>query len=502
MNIIQSIHDKRLFRPLFKDLSTWAAWLVILKATFALDMTEDELEVFYQLAGNRRPPDKPVKTLVVVAGRRSGKSFVLSLLTVFLGLFYSYRKHLTVGERAKIVLTAADKPQAKVDFNYCHGILHSSPVFEQYVVKSLSDRIELSTQVDIEVKAADYRSIRGPAFAAVLCDEISFWPSDPHSARPDMEFLEAVEPGMLTIPNSMLVIGSSPYARRGALWHYHENFYGQSSDEVLVIQAPSILLNPTLDQAYIERKIAASVAARSEYLATWREDIESFLSYDAIQAVVGPHAELVPDIHTAYKAAVDVSGGRHDSFALSIAHHTGEKVVVDLVKCWQPPLDPLTVVKEIAEVCERFRITSITGDRYAAEWSKTAFESEGMFYKTADLAKSDLYLNLEPVINTQNIILPNNERLIVELQNLERRTGRNKDVVDHPPHRGATDDSANSVALVAYELRGQPITDARVDVLKSSSALEMESWPGAQDRNYSDFIYALTDRRLNKHGDW
>jgi hypothetical protein len=432
-------------------------------------MSPEDIAIFHQLAGDRQPPGKPVKTLVIIAGRRSGKSFMTALLANYLGLFYDYRKYLSVGERGVIAVTAADKVQARVIFNYAHGILRSSPILAQYVVNSTKDTIELSTHVDIQIRAADYRSIRGPTYVAGLCDEVASWPSDPHSARPDMEFIEAIEPGMLTIPNSMLVLISSPYARRGALWHYYEHFYSQESDECLVIQAPSILLNPTLDRKYIDKKIAASVAARSEYLGTWREDIESFLSYEAIQAVIGGHSELLPEDYTTYRAAVDVSGGRHDAFALSIGHHDGERIVVDKVRFWDPPLNPLEVVGEIVEVCKPYGITSIVGDKYAAEWSSTAFEKAGLHYRAAPLVKSDLYLNLEPVINTQKIVLPNNERLVVELRNLERRRGRTRDIVDHPPQRGATDDVANTTALVAFELKDKAVGEGKVHISLSTT---------------------------------
>ena len=36
MMIIDSINDAHLFRPLFKTLDSWRAWLVVLKAIFAL----------------------------------------------------------------------------------------------------------------------------------------------------------------------------------------------------------------------------------------------------------------------------------------------------------------------------------------------------------------------------------------------------------------------------------------------------------------------------------
>jgi hypothetical protein len=38
-----------------------------------------------------------------------------------------------------------------------------------------------------------------------LCDEIAFWPTDENSADPDYEIINALKPGMATIPGAMLL---------------------------------------------------------------------------------------------------------------------------------------------------------------------------------------------------------------------------------------------------------------------------------------------------------
>jgi hypothetical protein len=59
MNIITAIHDKHLFRKFFKDLDTWRAWQVFLKATFALPMDQEDLTLYRTCTGRQNPPDKP-----------------------------------------------------------------------------------------------------------------------------------------------------------------------------------------------------------------------------------------------------------------------------------------------------------------------------------------------------------------------------------------------------------------------------------------------------------
>src|SRR5690348_1871879 len=67
------------------------------------------------------------------------------------------------------------------------------------------------------------------------------------------------------------------------------------------------------------------------------------------------------------------------------------------------------------------------------------------YYEPAEKPKSELYRDLLPLINSGAVDLLENERLVVPLTQLERRTARGgKDSIDHTP--GAHDDLANAVA--------------------------------------------------------
>src|SRR5262249_25968211 len=62
-------------------------------------------------------------------------------------------------------------------------------------------------------------------------------------------------------------------------------------------------------------------------------------------------------------------------------------------------------------------------------------------------SKSDLYLNLLPILNSRRVDLLDHPKLVNQLCSLERRTSRaGRDSIDHPP--SAHDDVANAVAGV------------------------------------------------------
>ena len=62
MNIIEAIENEQLFKPCFKpSLDSWQSWITLLKAIFALKLTETELSLYRKCTGRETAPDKPIR---------------------------------------------------------------------------------------------------------------------------------------------------------------------------------------------------------------------------------------------------------------------------------------------------------------------------------------------------------------------------------------------------------------------------------------------------------
>jgi hypothetical protein len=243
---------------------------------------------------------------------------------------------------------------------------------------------------------------------------------------------------------------SSPYARRGALWEAYRHHYGQDGNPVLVWQANTATMNPSVDPQVIKDAYAADEAsARAEYGAEFRSDIESFVSRESVEACVVPgRHELPPDAETGmfatrYRCFVDPSGGSSDSFTAAVAHRKGDMVILDSVVEVRAPFNPRAAVEEIATVLREYRITKVTGDRYGGEFPRSLFKEQGIAYELSALNKSELYSEFLPMLNSKRGELLDNPRLIAQLLGLERRTSRmGRDSIDHAP--GGHDDVVNA----------------------------------------------------------
>ncbi len=112
-----------------------------------------------------------------------------------------------------------------------------------------------------------------------------------------------------------------------------------------------------------------------------------------------------------------------------------------------PPFSPEGVVAEFVDLLKSYRISKVTGDRYAGEWPREAFRKHGIKYEPSAEAKGAIYRDFLPLINSGKVRLLANKRLVSQLVGLERNTARGgRDSIDHA--RGGHDDIANAVAGV------------------------------------------------------
>ncbi|HUA81240.1 MAG TPA: hypothetical protein VL997_12760 [Dyella sp.] len=444
LNIIDALDDPDYFGPLFAR-DTWACWRVFLKALFGLGgtMTGAERELFQHHTGRHEPPTQPFAEAALVIGRRGGKSRMLALIAVFLATFRDYDEYIAPGEIPTIAIIAADRKQARVILHYCRGLLQSVALLAPLLVDEMVESLKLKSGVVIEVHSGRISSPRGRTMIAVLGDEIAFWRTDDDASNPDTEVIAAVRPALATIPGSMLLIASSPYAKRGVLYSTFRRHWGHDGSRTLVWRGKSLEMNPSLDPAIVEAaREEDPAAAASEYDAEFRDDIAQFVPREVIDACTVPdRRELLPASKVNYFAAVDPSGGSSDSMTLGIAHEEGGATVLDAIREVRPPFSPEAVVADFAALLKSYRIRTVVGDRYGGEWCREPFRGHGIEYQLAELSASEIFRDALPLLTSGNAQLLDLPRLSNQLAALERRTSRSgRDLISHPP--GGHDDIA------------------------------------------------------------
>jgi hypothetical protein len=140
----------------------------------------------------------------------------MAVLAAYLAACVDHRESLAPGERGVIPLLAATVQQAASAFAFIEGIFAVAPNLKDLVDGATSDTLSLTTGVDIQVRPASFRTIRGIAAIAAIADELAFWRCE-DSANPDKEILKALRPSLATTGGPLIAI-SSPHAKRGELY--------------------------------------------------------------------------------------------------------------------------------------------------------------------------------------------------------------------------------------------------------------------------------------------
>ncbi|WP_442510564.1 hypothetical protein SH528x_002189 [Novipirellula sp. SH528] len=451
MNITKAIKDKNLLQPFFGDVQTWRPWLTALRAVYGLPVRATASRRLVQYATGRSAdslPEDGFSTALFLTGRRSGKSRIAATIAAYEAVLAGHAAKLSKGEKGVVPVVAPTKAQGRIVRDYTRAIFEL-PLFRTALVREADGGFELRGGVRIEIMAGDFRTVRGYTLLAAIVDEACFFGYEADAKMNDTELVRALKPSLATVDGKLICI-SSPYARKGWCYQQHKRHHGNETAKTLVWNVPSRTMNPTLPQRIVDEAMAEDMqAAKSEYLAEFRDDVADYIPREVVEAVVARGMpQRMPRPYIDYVGFADLSGGRLDDAALAIAHRDGRRVVVDYARRWRPPFAPDRVIAEMAEELKGYNVRAVTGDNYAAEFVAGAFTNNDIRYERADKPKSILYAELLPRLCSQEIELPDCEIMVDQLASLERRTrAGGRDVIDHPP--GGHDDLANAVAGVA-----------------------------------------------------
>ena len=458
MNIVECLSDPCLLGglPQFRDLSTWGNWLVFLRAVYGLSMSDGDRDAFRQFTGRTTPRPGGYPEAAAIVGVQSGKSQIAGVMAAF--------GAITGPEGTHSLLVAQDHRSAlRTLFRYAQQPFESLPIFANEVVRQVADSLELRNGVSLSAYPCRPSAIRGLRAAVAVVDELAFFVTT--EGRPvDQEMLRAAR-GRLATTGGKLVVLSSPYAAAGALYDVHRRHYGRDDSPVLVWQASAPAMNPTLPEDYLRRMAEDDPEAyRSEVLGEFRQGVTSFLDADTIAASVEDGVRERPRMAgVAYVSFDDpASGSGSDSWTKGITHREGERIVLDVLRTWRPPFNPGGVIAESAALSRAYGLRSTTGDRFAAGFVLEGFRTHGVNYVPSTMDRSELYLELLPLMNAYRVRLLDLPDLLRELRGLERRRGTaGRDRIDHRP--GQHDDRANAAAGAVVLAAGRdPARDARL----------------------------------------
>ncbi len=491
---------------------------------------------------------KERRELILVLGRRSGKSELSSIFAAYelykllhRGFPQQYYGMPSASE-IRVLTVANDKEQAGIVFGNMQGHLDSVDYFKDSVANATQTFLKFRTAHDKKkfgpegkaslsatFKSSIAKGLRGRGIICAILDEIAFFvdngkssaervyraltpslaqfaPKDPKNRQRPITLSDGTE----AASEGRMILISSPDAKDGFFFRQYQKAMSKDkgSENMLVIQAPTWEVNPTLPKTYYEVEFHKDpVAFMTEHGAEFSDRVRGWIQdarelLDCVDADMRPTVRGIPkEIHF---AGVDF-GIVKDGTAINLTRIRDGRIDMAYHETWyagknwrevNPHLEsPLTEyaltlqnrkrldIEEIANwflaLSKRFYIHKGVFDQWAGVVFEQIMQKKGLhqfemrnffgadssaMYNTLHLYMLNRTLRLYdwPIRGTNEDGKPKvHSPLITEMLELQATSGgKNIIIVEAPRIEGKHDDSsdafARSVMLASEYIRDNP----------------------------------------------
>lgn len=443
--IIEYLEDPNLGGQFIRDQKTIRVQKVFLRALYALPPEPGDLELLKHHAGLTKWPSKPYKEATLISGARGRKTETAGDILTYASVFSVPPR--SPGEQIHYIVVSPTRKQSGLCKSYVSARFNQNPLFRSFVSHETREHLYLTNGAVISVLSSDYKTLQGFTADVGVVDEAAYMDSE--GSRPLIEVIRTLKARLISTDGTLIKI-TTPYGKFGPVFDDFKKYWGVDGAPVLVFKGTSLEMNPILKSELIEQALQDDYeGAKSLYLAEFRDDRETYVSLEVVEACVVPgRYELPPISGERYRAFCDPAGGSgKDSMTLAIGHSQDDGTkVLDALREVKPPFSPDETVEDFSKLLKAYGLYRIQGDRYGGDWPAERFRAYGIEYEVSPKVKSNLYKEMLPDLNAGWVELLDNERLVNQIVSLERRISRGgRSTIDHPVGN-KHDDLSNAVA--------------------------------------------------------
>lgn len=338
------------------------------------EFTEVEyLEYLYnQGRCNIKEQDSDRRTLILPIGRRSGKSTLSAMIAAY-ETYKLLKKHnpqsyygTPEGSAIQICSIATSKDQAAILYKEVRRHFNNCDFFGQYMEAETQTQATFHTPHDLDtntkpsVRITFYSSvakgIRGSANIVAIMDEVAFFNTSGQASAsevyqalsPSLAQFSPKDPNDSSVPigdsEGRMILISSPYAKQGLFYEQYEMALsgGPGSKDLLMIQAPTWEVNPTIPRDYYEKEYEKNpIAFQTEFGAEFTDKVKSWIERDEdLIQCVNPHLRPVTKGRTRDRHFLGFDlAPKGDRTALVLTRLEDERVQLAYHEQWQAKTD-------------------------------------------------------------------------------------------------------------------------------------------------------------------
>ncbi|HTQ03032.1 MAG TPA: hypothetical protein VMI54_04220 [Polyangiaceae bacterium] len=371
------------------------AWRATIRALYGTTTDEDRT-LFRELA-QREAPDGGADELLVVAGRRGGKSETIARLAVFEAIHGGHSDALAPGQLGIIPIISPLREQSQEIMGFARGLVALSQIKRHLASEPTRDAIRLKSNVEIRVMTSDAVNVSGPTVVCAIRDELAKGPTA-GMAGSDVEVDQALRPALAPVigaPRRRLISITSAYIREGLAFETDRDHFGRDDSPLLVVRGTTRQFNPNIDDAWLarERKRVGDAVFAREYEGAWQDAIlNGWFGQATIGRAVRYGSASLPwapptEVHIALDAAFSETG---DCFGWAAASHApggdnghggrnASQTTVHACGAWKVDREPRAMAQRVRdEICLRYGTRRVTIDQYQSDTFRRILEDEGL----------------------------------------------------------------------------------------------------------------------------
>ena len=423
INIIEACEHKSLL-----NIPLSLGQRMFLKAADGLELVQEELDLYCEATGHTSyAAGHFVRNPGLLAGRRFGKTHHIAIPQACYAACFRKYENMRPGERPTVLFLAVTIDQADIDLRAILEVLRNSVTLRGLMpMFTRRGKLSLKNGADIVVQKCDLRSVRGLPVCFCCAEELNFWRSleDP-TVNPAEEVLAAIRPALLQFPYGRLLMVSSAWAMSGPLMSAYAKRL--ETRDPLVMKMSTQMGNPTISPELLKLELDRDPERYSrEILANPADAATALLPSEQLNACVAKGRwENPPKAGVTYIAGLDAAF-RSDAFGFSLSHAEGDKVIVDLVRSWQPKpgkaVQFVTVMEAIVDIMKHYGSNRAFADQVANEVIKQHLATAGITLEqvsTLGRRASGIYSTLRAKTLAGQVEFLDNAELLSQLRRLE-----------------------------------------------------------------------------------
>ncbi len=351
-----------------------------------------------------------------------------------------------------ILIVSPSQRQSWIVMSKIQAIVNSNPRLAALVSVKNRNQMQLKNGSVIAATPNNPDRIRGYTANDIYLDEAAHFLNDEPVMR-------AIKP-MLIATQGTFTIVSTPFGKRGLFWDQYRIATDEQAtrDDVRAYDLYPSTISPLISRERMEQEHLnlTDPEFQQEYLGEFIEQVDTYLPLDLITPCVDPTLVLqdVGESDKEYVIGIDFAKQRDETVVILAEFEEDGCIVVRHISAWSG-MEYGKQVGRIGQLAETFKIISGAADQTGVgeavmeDLNHVIRQVEGVIFTAA--SKIDLASSLRSFLEHQRITLPNDRRLIMQLNALRYQVSKTGNLLFESPEKDRIhDDYLWSLALTCH----------------------------------------------------